>query len=58
MSDTDEFLQTACEQFLGMAVDDIRDLLLDTFEGHLRAIGKFSKINFSLYWGKYRENFK
>ena len=43
MSDTDEFLQTACEQFLGMEVDDIRSLLLDTFEGHLRAIGKFLK---------------
>ena len=38
MSDTPEFLTIACEQFLGMDVDDIKALLLDTFEGHLRAI--------------------
>jgi len=38
MSDTPEFLKIACEQFLGMDVNDIKSLLLDTFEGHLRAI--------------------
>ena len=38
MSDTPEFLKIACEQFLGMEVNDIKSLLLDTFEGHLRAI--------------------
>ena len=52
MSDTDEFLQTACEQFLGMEVDDIRSLLLDTFEGHLRAIGIFENYKLSIWFIK------
>lgn len=34
----DELLKTACEQFLGKAPTDIEDILLQTLEGHLRAI--------------------
>ena len=34
----DELLKTACEQFLGRNVNDISDILLQTLEGHLRAI--------------------
>lgn len=32
------FLAAACEHFLGRDVDDIKDTILQTLEGHLRAI--------------------
>ena len=34
----DELLKTACQQFLGKNPDEIADILLQTLEGHLRAI--------------------
>ncbi|KAL3311408.1 Flotillin-2 [Cichlidogyrus casuarinus] len=34
----EEFLSAACEQFLGKSKEDIEDTLLQTLEGHLRAI--------------------
>merc|ERR1719427_1992372 len=34
----DELLKTACEQFLGKSPRDIEGILLQTLEGHLRAI--------------------
>lgn len=38
----DELLTTACEQFLGKDVKEIKMTILQTLEGHLRAIiGKF-----------------
>lgn len=38
----DELLTTACEQFLGKSVREIKVTVLQTLEGHLRAIlGKF-----------------
>ncbi len=33
-----ELLATACEQFLGRSVQEIEDIVLQTLEGHLRAI--------------------
>ena len=33
-----ELLATACEQFLGKSVEHIRQVILQTLEGHLRAI--------------------
>lgn len=33
-----DLLTTACEQFLGKTEDEIKDMLLQTMEGHLRAI--------------------
>merc|ERR1719489_96990 len=33
-----ELLATACEQFLGKSVSDVESILLQTLEGHLRAI--------------------
>ena len=33
-----ELLASACEQFLGKSVREIEDVLLQTLEGHLRAI--------------------
>lgn len=33
-----ELLKTACEQFLGKEPDEISSILLQTIEGHLRAI--------------------
>jgi len=33
-----DLLKTACEQFLGVGIDEIRDILQQTLEGHLRAI--------------------
>merc|ERR1712123_441681 len=38
MTENDDYLSTACEQFLGKSEHEIQDLLLETFEGHLRAI--------------------
>merc|ERR1711935_691653 len=38
MTENDDYLSTACEQFLGKSEQEIQDLLLETFEGHLRAI--------------------
>lgn len=38
MTENEEYLSTACEQFLGKSEQEIQDLLLETFEGHLRAI--------------------
>ncbi|KOB65353.1 putative flotillin [Operophtera brumata] len=38
----DELLTTACEQFLGKTVKEIKMTILQTLEGHLRAIlGKY-----------------
>merc|ERR1719318_992208 len=34
----DELLKTACEQFLGKSTKAIENILLQTLEGHLRAI--------------------
>lgn len=34
----DDLLKTACEQFLGKDPDEIEEILLQTLEGHLRAI--------------------
>ena len=31
-------LATACEQFLGRSTSEIKDVVLQTLEGHLRAI--------------------
>lgn len=53
----DELLQTASEQFLGRSVKEIKSTILQTLEGHLRAIlGKYvrqkvllSSPNFSTY---------
>lgn len=37
-----EFLTLAAEQFLGMSIKQIKSVLLETLEGHLRAIlGKY-----------------
>lgn len=33
-----QFLKTACEQFLGKTTREIEDVILQTLEGHLRAI--------------------
>lgn len=33
-----ELLATACEQFLGKSVEHIKSVILQTLEGHLRAI--------------------
>lgn len=42
MTDPPDLLQTACEQFLGKRVEHIEHVILQTLEGHLRAIlGKF-----------------
>uniref|UniRef100_A0A1B0FBA6 Band 7 domain-containing protein n=1 Tax=Glossina morsitans morsitans TaxID=37546 RepID=A0A1B0FBA6_GLOMM len=39
----DELLGTASEQFLGKSVNEIKQTILQTLEGHLRAIlGKFN----------------
>ena len=38
MTENDDYLSTACEQFLGKSEQEIQELLLETFEGHLRAI--------------------
>jgi len=38
MTDDDVYLQIACEQFLGKEDFEIQEQLLETFEGHLRAI--------------------
>ena len=38
MTDNLEYLEKACEQFLGKREHQIKDLLLQTIEGHLRAI--------------------
>ena len=35
---TGDLLKTACEQFLGQDIEDIKDVLQQTLEGHLRAI--------------------
>ena len=33
-----ELLEIACEQFLGKSVNHVRQVILQTLEGHLRAI--------------------
>ena len=38
MTDNEEYLHTACEQFLGKTEHEIKKLILGTLEGHLRAI--------------------
>lgn len=41
-----EFLKLAAEQFLGMSIKQIKSVLLETLEGHLRAIlGKFISLS-------------
>lgn len=44
-----ELLGYACEQFLGKSVMEIKSVILQTLEGHLRAIlgGWFEKIEHS-----------
>lgn len=43
----DELLHTASEQFLGKSVKEIKQTILQTLEGHLRAIlGKFFNLLF------------
>ena len=44
----EKFLAIACEQFLGKSTDEISHIILQTLEGHLRAIlGKSSFLKFS-----------
>ena len=38
MTEDENYLAIACEQFLGKSDEEICELLLETFEGHLRAI--------------------
>ena len=38
MTDNDEYLHTACGQFLGRTEHEIKRLILGILEGHLRAI--------------------
>ena len=38
MTDSEEYLSTACEQFIGKTENQIKGLILGTLEGHLRAI--------------------
>ena len=38
MTDSEEYVRTACEQFLGRSEWDMKKLILGTLEGHLRAI--------------------
>lgn len=46
----DELLGTASEQFLGKSVKEIKQTILQTLEGHLRAIlGLFLSSFFLLY---------
>lgn len=40
-----DILKTACEQFLGKSVDHIQRVILQTLEGHLRAILGNSNMN-------------
>lgn len=51
-----EFLATAAEQFLGKDVDHIKSVILQTLEGHLRAIlGMWQVFFYTCYgekWGK------
>ena len=35
---SDAILRHACEQFLGKSVKEIKEVILQTLEGHLRAI--------------------
>lgn len=45
-----ELLSTACEQFLGKPVQHIERVILQTMEGHLRAIlGKYVKMFRQVY---------
>lgn len=48
----DELLTTACEQFLGKSVKEIKMTILQTLEGHLRAIlGKsFNNIKLVIFF--------
>ena len=34
----EQFLAIACEQFLGKSTEEISQIILQTLEGHLRAI--------------------
>ncbi|PZC83545.1 hypothetical protein B5X24_HaOG207528 [Helicoverpa armigera] len=46
----DELLTTACEQFLGKSVKEIKMTILQTLEGHLRAIlGKWNFFDSAIY---------
>merc|ERR1712131_105511 len=38
MTDSEEYIRTACEQFLGRSEFEMKKLILGTLEGHLRAI--------------------
>ena len=38
MTDSEEYVRTACEQFLSRSEWDMNKLILSTLEGHLRAI--------------------
>lgn len=48
----DDLLKTACEQFLGKEASEIEDILLQTLEGHLRAILGTLTVE-EIYKGKY-----
>jgi flotillin len=45
-----EFLTIAAEQFLGKSVDHIKSVILQTLEGHLRAILGICLSIFNLYF--------
>lgn len=54
----DELLGTASEQFLGKSVKEIKQTVLQTLEGHLRAIlGKFFLYFFNLYMRGFTREF-
>lgn len=53
-----EFLTLAAEQFLGMSIKQVKAVLLETLEGHLRAIlGNFSLVQKN-QWSNIDFNFR
>jgi flotillin len=51
-----EFLTIAAEQFLGKSVDHIKSVILQTLEGHLRAILGICLSIFNLYFNFPKKN--
>lgn len=51
----DELLHTASEQFLGKTVNEIKMTILQTLEGHLRAI--LGKLIGRIFWAKRIRNY-
>jgi flotillin len=45
----DELLQTASEQFLGKSIKEVKMTVLQTLEGHLRAILGLSLLSLCLF---------